>query len=164
MIIRKPISLVKRFFEKDAIRFHNGRRYMKFGDKVRELRTKKGLTQSELGKLVGVTKRTVVGWEADGRYPQNRDVYSKLATVFEVQPNYLASEDEEFITDAAEKYGIKGERDAKAVLTQAAAVFAGGELNDEDRLAFMTEIQQLYLESKEIAAKKFTPKKYRKEN
>jgi len=26
----------------------------------------------------------------------------------------------------------------------------------------MTEIQQLYLESKDIAAKKFTPKKYRK--
>ena len=49
-------------------------------------------------------------------------------------------------------------------LGQAAAVFAGGELSDEDRLAFMTEIQQLYLESKDIAAKKFTPKKYRKDD
>ena len=49
------------------------------------------------------------------------------------------------------------------MLTQAAAVFAGGELSDEDRLTFMTEIQQLYLESKDIAAKKFTPKKYRKD-
>jgi hypothetical protein len=48
-------------------------------------------------------------------------------------------------------------------LSQAAAVFAGGELSDEDRLAFMTEIQELYLESKDIAAKKFTPKKYRKD-
>lgn len=135
---------------------------MKFGDKVRELRTKKGLTQTELGKLAGVTKRTIAGWENDGRYPQRRDLYDILAKVFEVPTSYLASEDDEFITNAAERFGVKGERDAKAVLTQAAAVFAGGELSDEDRLAFMTEIQQLYLESKDIAAKKFTPKKYRK--
>ena len=73
------------------------------------------------------------------------------------------TEEDEFITEAAERFGIKGERDAKVVLSQAAAVFAGGELSDEDRLAFMTEIQQLYLESKDIAAKKFTPKKYRKD-
>ena len=135
---------------------------MKFGDKVRELRTKKDITQAELGKLVGVTKRTVAGWENDGRYPQKRDLYDALAKVFEVPTSYLASEDDEFITNAAERFGVKGEQDAKAVLTQAAAVFAGGELSDEDRLAFMTEIQQLYLDSKDIAAKKFTPKKYRK--
>lgn len=135
---------------------------MKFGDKVRELRTKKELTQAELGKLAGVTKRTIAGWENDGRYPQRRDLYDTLAKVLEVPACYLASEEEEFITDAAERYGVKGERDAKSVLTQAAAVFAGGELSDEDRLAFMTEIQQLYLESKDIASKKFTPKKYRK--
>ena len=136
---------------------------MKFGDKVRELRTEKKLTQAELGKLVGVTVRTVAGWENDGRYPQKRELYDKLAAVLEVQAAYLASEEDEFITEAAERFGIKGERDAKVVLSQAAAVFAGGELSDEDRLAFMTEIQQLYLESKDIAAKKFTPKKYRKD-
>lgn len=136
---------------------------MKFGDKVRELRTKKDITQEELGKRVGVTKRTVAGWENDGRYPQKRDLYDALAKVFDVPTSYLASEEEEFITGAAERFGVKGERDAKAVLTQAAAVFAGGDLSDEDRLAFMTEIQQLYLESKDIASKKFTPKKYRKD-
>lgn len=137
---------------------------MKFGDKVRELRVKKELTQEELAKLVGVSKRTIAGWENDARYPKRRDLYDSLAKVFEVPTSYLASEEEEFITDAAERFGVNGERDAKTVLTQAAAVFAGGELSDEDRLAFMTEIQQLYLESKDIAAKKFTPKKYRKDN
>jgi transcriptional regulator with XRE-family HTH domain len=30
---------------------------MKFGEKVRELRTKKNITQAELAKLVGVAKR-----------------------------------------------------------------------------------------------------------
>ena len=52
---------------------------MKFGEKVREERTKKGLTQPELGKLVGVTKRTIIGWESGERYPQKRELYDKLA-------------------------------------------------------------------------------------
>lgn len=38
-------------------------------------------------------------------------------------------------------------------------MFAGGELSDEDKTAFMDEIQMLYLDSKK-RAKKFTPKKY----
>ena len=44
---------------------------------------------------------------------------------------------------------------------QAAAMFAGGSLTDEDKIAFMDEIQSLYLDSKR-RAKKFTPKKYLK--
>lgn len=52
----------------------------------------------------------------------------------------------------------------QAVLTKAAAVFAGGELSDDDRLAFMTEIQQLYLEFKDIAAKIHPQKAQKKES
>ena len=41
---------------------------MKFGDKVRELRTKKDITQAELGKLAGVSAQSVVKWESvDGK-------------------------------------------------------------------------------------------------
>jgi gluconate kinase len=40
-------------------------------------------------------------------------------------------------------------------------MFAGGSLTDEDKIAFMDEIQSLYLDSKR-RAKKFTPKKYLK--
>ena len=52
-------------------------------------------------------------------------------------------------------------RQAQQILEQAAAMFAGGSLTDEDKIAFMDEIQSLYLDSKR-RAKKFTPKKYRK--
>ena len=40
-------------------------------------------------------------------------------------------------------------------------VHGGGSLTDEDKIAFMDEIQSLYLDSKR-RAKKFTPKKYLK--
>jgi len=42
-------------------------------------------------------------------------------------------------------------------------MFAGGGLSDEDKTAFMDEIQTLYLDSKK-RAKKYTPKKYLKED
>ena len=72
------------------------------------------------------------------------------------------TEEETFVTEAAEQYGLRGERQAQRIIEQTAALFAGGELTDEDKTAFMDEIQMLYLDSKE-RAKKFTPKKYRKD-
>ena len=52
---------------------------MKFGEKVRRLRNEKGLSQTELGKLCGLSLRTIRNYEVDGRYPKQREVYSKLA-------------------------------------------------------------------------------------
>ena len=96
------------------------------------------------------------------RYPRNRDIYKRLAYLFEVDVNYLLTEDKEFITEASEKYGRRGSKQAQALLEQASALFAGGDLSEDDQLAFVHEIQQIYLDSKEIARNKFTPKKYRK--
>ena len=73
--------------------------------------------------------------------------------------NYLKTENEEFITTASEQYGLRGASQAQQILDQTAAMFAGGELSDEDKMAFIHEIQSLYFDSKE-RAKKFTPKKY----
>ena len=72
------------------------------------------------------------------------------------------SEEESFITEAAEQFGSRGAKQAQQILEQAAAMFAGGELSDEDKTAFMDEIQMLYLDSK-MRAKKYTPKKYLKD-
>ena len=52
---------------------------------------------------------------------------------------------------------------AQAILTEARQLFAGGELSDDDKLAFLTEMQQLFLDSKQ-RARKFTPRKYLREN
>lgn len=136
---------------------------MKFCDKLRKLRTGVKMSQETLAAEAKVSLRTIRNYEAGESYPKKREVYYRLAEIFGVEVNYLLTEDEEFIMEAAEHYGASGIRDAKDVLDQAAALFAGGNLSDEDKLTFMTEIQQLYLESKEISRKKFTPKKHRRE-
>lgn len=134
---------------------------MKFGEKVKELRREKGISQTELGKYVGVTLRTVRGWEVEGRYPKKREIYSQLAEVLGCDLSYLLTEEESFITTASELYGSRGAKQAEHILEQTAAMFAGGDLSEDDQIAFLNEIQSLYLDSKK-RAKKFTPKKYRK--
>ena len=54
------------------------------------------------------------------------------------------SENEAFITKASEQFGNRGARQAQQILEQAAAMFAGGSLTDEDKIAFMDEIHSLY--------------------
>ena len=134
---------------------------MKFGDKLKEQRTRRGLTQDEFAEAIGVSRRTLCYYEQGRTYPKNRAFYRKLAEFFGVDVNYFLTEDEEFLTEAAEKYGRRGLSQAEAVLAQASALFAGGELSDDDKQAFLREIQELYFDSKE-RAKKFTPKKHRK--
>ena len=105
---------------------------MKFGEKIRELRKEKGITQEILGKMIGVSKRTIINYEQGTRYPQDHEIYAKLANALGCDENYLKTENEEFITTASEQYGLRGASQAQQILDQTAAMFAGGELSDED--------------------------------
>lgn len=134
---------------------------MTFGEKLREQRKKAGISQGVAAKAVGVTKRTMANYEGGNSYPQDRSVYFRLADYFGVDVNYFLTENEEFLTAVAESYGKRGQDQAAAVLEMSAALFAGGELSENDREAFIRNMQQLFLESKEIARKRFMPKKYR---
>lgn len=132
---------------------------MTFGEKVKTLREEKGLSQAALAKAIGVTGRTVRNWELKNLYPRKGEIYDKLANALGCETAYLVSSQEAFITQASEEFGPRGAVQAAQILEQAAAMFAGGDLSDEDKTAFMDEIQELYLDSKK-RAKKFTPKKY----
>lgn len=43
---------------------------MTFGEKIKKLRTEKGISQTQLGNAIGVSMRTIRGWETEGRYPK----------------------------------------------------------------------------------------------
>ncbi len=133
---------------------------MKFGEKLRLARKRKNITQEELAKQVGVSKRTIVNYESGEIYPKGRSMYTTLAKVLELEPSYLLSEDEEFLLGVGEMYGVRGRTQARRLIDQVSAMFAGGELDDDDKLAFVHQIQELYLESKEYS-KRFTPNKFK---
>lgn len=135
---------------------------MTFAEKIKELRKQKNLSQTDLGKAVGVSLRTVRGWEAEGRYPKQHDIYGKLAEVLGCDVSYLMSDTEAFITDASEKFGNRGQKDAKELVSELTGLFAGGQMAEEDMDALMLAVQEAYVEAKKKNREKYTPKKYRK--
>ena len=127
---------------------------MNFGEKLKDLRTQKGWSQEELAKQMGVTRRTIGGYEAGTTYPRTRDMYAKLAELLETDVNYLMT--------VGSLYGRRGQAQASEILSQTRELFAGGSLSEEDQKAFAIEMQRIFMDSKKVAREKFTPKKYRK--
>lgn len=132
---------------------------MTFGEKVREARGKLGLKQSELAEKLGVTTRVISTYETDKSRPRGIEQYKKLAIALEVNVNYLLSEEEEFIATAHNEYGARGAKQARELVEQMGAMFAGGELSEEDMDGVMRAMQELYWDAKKIN-KKYTPKKH----
>lgn len=136
---------------------------MKFGEKLKKLRTEKGLKQAEVAATVGVSRRTYISYEQEGRYPRKCDVYAKLAETLNCDVNYLMSENEELITGVSEQYGSRGKRQAEELVAELSGMFAGGELSEKDMDAVMIALQKAYFDCKEDN-KKYTPNKYRKDS
>jgi len=132
---------------------------MKFGEKVKELRSKKNMSQPELAKILGVSTRTIAAYESCNSYPRRQEMYDKLAEILGVSVDYLRTENDAFLTEAAEQFGRRGQLQAQEILEQTAQLFAGGFLSDDDELNFQMEMQKIFFDSK-MRAKKFTPKKY----
>ena len=134
---------------------------MKFGEKLKMLRREKKLSQKALADLAGITTRTIQNYETNEILPKKRDTYNRLARALAVDATDLMSEDEDFVLSAGEQYGSRGVRQANAILEQVGALYAGGDLSEEDMDAFNRALQEAYWEAKSIN-QKFTPKKYRK--
>ena len=112
---------------------------MKFGEKVKELRKEMKLSQGELAEKIGVSSRSVASYEGGTSYPRYKETYEALAAVLGVDVNYLRTEDTQFLEDVGKQFGTRAQRKASAIMAEARQLFAGGELSDEDQLAFLRE-------------------------
>lgn len=67
------------------------------GKRIKSLRKDKGLTQEELGKVIGVKKQTIMKYEKGIVENIKRSAIEKLANFFKVSPSYLMGiEDDNF--------------------------------------------------------------------
>lgn len=62
---------------------------MTFGERLKKLRTEKGITQEKLGNIIGVSDRVIGYYEADNRFPKDEILLNKIADYFEVSLDYL---------------------------------------------------------------------------
>ncbi len=70
--------------------------------RLKELRTQRGLTQSQIGELLGVSCVTIARYESGEREPSNAKL-TTLANYFGVTVDYLMGRDE-LAKDGAEGY------------------------------------------------------------
>ena len=117
---------------------------MTFGEKFKAEREKRGLTQQEVADALGLNRRMITRYEHDLSFPRYKDAYKKIADFFEVDVNYLLTEDEEFVVQASEQYGSRGLKQAQDIIDGMSGLFAGGTLSEQDKDAVMKALQDIY--------------------
>ena len=131
---------------------------MEFKDRLKEQRRFLGLSQEELAKKAGVTGRTVQNYELGTRAPQNIDIVSKLATALETSVEYLLGNEGILVVEARQKGGYRSARDIHALVNELTGLFAGGEIDEDEKDGIMAALNQAYWISKE-KNKKYAPTK-----
>lgn len=89
-----------------------------------------------------------------------------LSGALNVGTDYFLTDDElqqiqeqdEFLDQAGKQYGNRGKAQARRLLDQTSALFAGGDLSAEDKEAFFQTMTEIYFDAK-AKAKKYSPKK-----
>ena len=117
---------------------------MTFGEKLQALRREKKASQEETAAAAGISRRAYIGYEQEGRYPRKRETYRRLADFLGCDVNYLFTEDERFVSEAASRYGARGRQQARQLVAEVSGLFAGGERADEDKDEMMRAIQEAY--------------------
>lgn len=135
-----------------------------FSEKVKDARLQLGLSQQQLGEATGVSLRTILSYEKGEKMPRQGTLL-KLAKALSVSSKFLIDdlcenpmediEKDSYIEDAREKYGSKGAKDVDKLLADNAALFAGGELSQEQKDEFFQAVMVAYVTCKEEAKKKF---------
>lgn len=141
-----------------------------FPQRLRALRKEKGLTQQNMAEFLGLTRQGYAKYENNQSEPDN-ETLQKLADYFDVSIDYLLGR-----TDKSENtkpyYALteKDERDIAKDLekmmgdleSKEAMAFHGEPMDEETKELLRISLENSMRIAKEMAKKKFTPKKHRK--
>lgn len=135
-----------------------------FSEKVKSARSELGLSQKQLAELVGVSTRSIQVYERGEKMPRRSTMF-RLAKALKVSVKFLSDDDcknpledidkDGYIEEAWKNYGPRGANDIDQLLADNTALFAGGELSQEQKDAFFQAVMTAYVTCKEEAKKKF---------
>ena len=120
----------------------------------------RGVTAYKVCKDLGISQGTISNWKSRGN-DLSTSILKKIADYFEVDVNYLLTEDEEFVVQATEQYGTRGMKQAQELIDGMSGLFAGGTLSPQDEDAVMKALQDIYWAAKARNVEKYTPKKFK---
>lgn len=142
--------------------------FMKINDLLHNRRVELGLSLEEVGKATGVSKSTVLKWESGKIANMKRNKIALLANVLKISPTLLLKDDvqENSLPELTPKDEREIATDLEKMLSdfdsQNSLAAMGGTVEDkEDRELLRASMLTTMKLAKQIAKKKFTPKKYR---
>lgn len=136
---------------------------MTLADTLKNLRKQQNMTQDEVAKLAGITRGTYVYYEKGIRAPKSRRTLLALATALKCDVSALQDQSP-FVLAAGEQFGSRGKKQAEKEEVNMKALFAGGDLKDEDKEKLETALQTAFFEAKRIAKQKYSKKSTFTEN
>ena len=95
--------------------------FMKFGEKLKLLRQQAKWTQEQAARQIGVSTRTYQNYELCKMYPKQSSLYAKIADLYNVTVDYLLTNEEQLIADAAIRGGAKANGRSKRSFLSLAA-------------------------------------------
>lgn len=138
-----------------------------FAEKVRDARCELGLSQAKLAAQVGISDRMIKAYEGGEKRPRQSTML-KLARELKVSVRFLRDdscddplaeiEKDGYIEAARDRYGTQGTRDANMLLADNVALFAGGELTQEQKDLFFEAVMKAYFACREESRRKFGKK------
>ena len=138
-----------------------------FSEKVKEARVSLGISQPQLGKKIGLSVRSVIAYEKGEKKPRPASML-KLAKALGVSVKFLSDDEcedpmadiekDDYIAEARERYGAIGAKNMDDLLSANTALFAGGELSQEQKDSFFEAVMKAYITCKEEARRKFGKK------
>lgn len=144
------------------------------GDRIRITRERKGIMQKRLAKAIGISNVQLSRYETGDRNP-DPETLKKIADFLEVSTDYLLGRTDDPTPPKKSKpyYALteKDERDIAHDLermmrdleSDEAMAFYGEPMDEETRELIRLSLEHSMRIGKELAKKKFTPKKHRNE-
>ncbi len=90
---------------------------MIIGNRIKAERLKRGLTQEELGKLIGVSKVAISHYERGEEQPKMKKLV-KLSEVLNLTPNYILGNDVNAVLESETAYCFKISKSEMEILRQ----------------------------------------------
>ncbi len=127
-----------------------GGAFMEFSEKLKHLRLSNGWSQEELAEKSGISRRTIQNYESGNMKPKKQSSYTALAEVFGVEERLL-TDDQMEVTLKADRTVGRQAADLEAVIH---ALWAGGEVEEEDMDEIVRSLREAYAEAKQKQAGK----------
>ena len=136
---------------------------MGLGERLKNARKNKGVTQIEAAKKLGVTNGALSGYERNYRDPDT-EMLRKMADLYDVSLEWLLGRESNLIPLSKEEKDVAKQLEQfKTQIENSDGLAFNGEPMSEEAKESLVESMKFIFEQTQRINKKYIPKKYRKE-